>query len=268
MTTRQIVGEPTRDSSEPGGRPRVSFVVPAHDEEALLPRTLAALRAAGERAAGGSFEIVVADDASSDRTGEIAASLGARVVRIEARRIAAARNAGARAARGEVLVFVDADTVVPAETLAAALRAIESERAAGGGATVAFDGRIPLWARAMLGVLMPLLRLFRASGGCFIFARRDAYERTGGWDESLLCTEEMTMCRDLRRQGRFVVLRETVVTSGRKLRTHSAREIFCTLVAIGVRGRRGARDPKLAGLWYGPRREDPVGTRLDEAASE
>jgi glycosyltransferase involved in cell wall biosynthesis len=264
--TRVIVGERRRDSSEAGGAlPRVSFVVPAHDEEALLPRTLGALRLAGA-AARVPFEIVVADDASTDRTAAIAAENGARVVRLDARRIASARNAGARAARGALLVFVDADTVVPPATLAAALRAIDSG-AVGGGAPVAFDGRVPLWARIMTAILNPLFRLLRASGGCFVFARRDVFfERTPGWDESLLVSEELSMCRELRRAGRFAVLREKVVTSGRKLRTHSAREILGALVSIGLRGRRGANDRRFAALWYGDRRADP-GERLDEPAA-
>jgi len=233
----------------------VSFVVPAHDEELLLPRTLRALR---EAATDVSHEIVVADDASTDRTAALAEEAGARVVRIDARRIAAARNAGARAARGDVFVFVDADTVVPPATLAAALAAIDSG-AAGGGAAVAFDGEIPRYARVGIAILNPLFRWIRASGGCFVYARRDAYERAGGWDESLLMSEEMTMCRALRRQGRFVVLRETVITSGRKLRTYRMRELLGTLFRIATRGKRGRNDRSLADLWYAPRRPDPAG---------
>src|SRR3954447_22566576 len=85
--------------------PMVSFVIPAYNEEALLPRTLAALTAAA-RALAESFEIVVGDDASTDRTAQVAREHGARVVRVERRQIAAARNAGARAAAGELLVFI------------------------------------------------------------------------------------------------------------------------------------------------------------------
>ncbi len=89
----------------------LSFIVPAHDEEAAIAATVRAIRAAAASAQA-AFEIIVVDDASSDRTAELAAAEGAQVLRIERRQIAAARNAGARAARGDTFVFVDADTLI------------------------------------------------------------------------------------------------------------------------------------------------------------
>jgi glycosyltransferase involved in cell wall biosynthesis len=85
----------------------VSFIVPAYNEELLIGRALQALRDAGS-ALGQPFEMVVADDASTDRTAAIAREHGARVVAVANRQIAATRNAGARAAHGEMFVFVDA----------------------------------------------------------------------------------------------------------------------------------------------------------------
>ena len=87
----------------------ISFIVPAYNEETELPFTLAALRAATSGLSQ-PFEIIVVDDASTDATPEIAEQAGARVVSIHRRQIAAARNAGAHAAQGEYLFFVDADT--------------------------------------------------------------------------------------------------------------------------------------------------------------
>ena len=72
----------------------ISFVIPAHDEEHLLPRTLDAIHATA-RELGLEYEIVVADDASTDRTAALAQERGARVVSIARRQISAARNAGA-----------------------------------------------------------------------------------------------------------------------------------------------------------------------------
>lgn len=83
----------------------ISFVVPAHNEEVLLGRTLDAIRGEAERV-GEAFEIVVADDSSTDATAEIAREHGARVIRVEYRQIAATRNAGARAANGAALLIV------------------------------------------------------------------------------------------------------------------------------------------------------------------
>ena len=94
--------------------PRYSVVVPAYDEEALLPSTLESIRAA-LAAVPWPGEIVVGDDNSKDRTAEVARAAGARVVFEPHHQIARARNAGARGAAGEWLVFVDADKVAALE---------------------------------------------------------------------------------------------------------------------------------------------------------
>jgi hypothetical protein len=87
---------------------RLSYFFPAHNEEALLGRTLAALHESA-RELSEPYEVVVANDASTDRTGQIALEHAARVVAVDRRQIAATRNAGAQAAMGELLIFVDAD---------------------------------------------------------------------------------------------------------------------------------------------------------------
>jgi glycosyltransferase involved in cell wall biosynthesis len=236
----------------------IAFVIPAHNEEKLLARTLESIHQSA-LALGERYEIIVVDDASTDRTVEISRERQARVVSINRRQIAAARNAGARAAlqneRVRLLVFVDADTSLNEETLRAAVQAI-AQGAVGGGAAVKFDGPVPRWAEIMLAGILVVFRLFKWSGGCFIFCRREAFEAAGGWDERLYAGEELYMAQALKRHGRFVVLREPVVTSGRKLRAHSAREILASLARIGVRGPRAVRDRKALALWYS-RRDTP-----------
>lgn len=229
----------------------ISFIIPAYNEEQLLGRTLAAARALPE-----SFEIVVADDASTDRTAAIAREHGARVVAVAKRQIAGTRNAGAREATGDMLIFIDADTVVTPRAVAGAVRAMR-RGAVGGGCPFRFDGRVPPYGRIMASVAAQVYRLAGLASGCFLFCTRDAFRAIGGFDEGLFGGEEAFFSRALHRQGRFVFLRPFVTTSGRKLRAHPARQVLGVLVRLALSGPKALRKREGLEIWYGERGPDP-----------
>jgi len=233
----------------------ISFIVPAYNEQALIGRTLDALNRAAT-SIGETYEIVVADDSSNDQTAEIAEARGARVTRVNVRQIAATRNAGAREAVGDKFIFVDADTVVSEAVVRSAIEAM-NVGAVGGGSGARFDGQVPPWAE----LLNPLfVRAFRAMGiacGCFLFCTREAFEAAGGFDETLFASEEITMSLALKRVGRFVVVPESVVTSGRKLRMYSCKEMLTPFVSYLRSGRKALKTREGLDLWYADRREDP-----------
>lgn len=235
----------------------LSFIVPAYNEERLLGGTLRAICAAGSALAQ-PFEVVVADDASTDRTAAIAHEHGARVVAVAHRQIAATRNAGAKAACGDMLIFVDADTIVTPDVVRAAVDAMRAG-AVGGGCCVRFDGRVPLHGRLLLAMLLPLYRIFRLASGSFLFCARNAFEAAGGFDESLFAAEEGAMSMALHRQGRFVFLDEIVTTSGRKMRAYTAREVYGQFARLLLSGGRAIKRREGLDLWYGERRSDPGG---------
>jgi hypothetical protein len=83
--------------------------------------------------------------------------------------------------------------------------------------------------------------------GCFIFCTRRAYHAVGGYSESLHFGEEVVFAHRLKRKGRFVMLRERVVTSGRKIRSHTALELLRVFGRLLLRRREGLD------FWYGPR---------------
>lgn len=230
----------------------ISFIIPAHDEARLIGATLESIRMAAQ-ALSLDHETVVIDDASSDDTATIAGALGARVLRVEHRHIAATRNAGARAAHGDTFVFVDADTRVNADVVSAALQALEAG-AVGGGCTVQLPGPLPWHQRLALALTLPALRLARIAPGCFQFCTRAAFEATGGYDEGWFAAEDIVMSRALARLGRFVLLREAVLTSGRKLHTFSLREHGRLLWYFLRHGRAVLRSRDRLGLWYEKRR--------------
>lgn len=233
----------------------ISFVVPAYNEGRLIGRTLAAIHGAA-RELGEPYELVVVDDASTDRTAAIASACGARVLEVQFRQIARTRNAGAGAARGDTLIFVDADTIVPPGTLRATIDALD-RGAVGGGATLAFDGRLPRYAALFLPLFHLAARVTGLACGCYVFCTRRAFDAVGGFDASLYATEEIPFSRSLRRQGRVVILREPVTTSGRKLRTHSVWEVLRLGLALARRGTGVFRSREGLSVWYGDRRDDP-----------
>lgn len=232
----------------------ISFIVPAHNEVRLLADTLAAIHAAARELAL-SCEVIVVDDASSDATAQVAATGGARVLRVEHRHIAAARNAGAAAARGRMLLFVDADTLVDAAVVRAACDAIAAG-AVGGGAAVRLQGKSAGWERAVESVLVWAFRKAGIAPGCFVFCTRAAFDAVGGFDPAYYAGEDVAISRALARHGRFVILREAVRTSPRKLRTFGAAEHLRLALRFALRGRGLLRSRDHLDLWYGTRRDE------------
>ncbi len=231
----------------------LSFIIPAYNEETLIEATVKQLQVAAE-ALGRDYEIIVVNDASTDHTERVAEAAGARVINVKNRQIAATRNAGAANAAGDVFIFVDADTLVPIDTLRAALCALD-EGATGGGATIRFRGRISATARMTTWLMQVPMHLGGMVGGCFMFMTRDAFEAVGGYDESFYASEEIWLAKALQREGRFVILRQFVETSGRKLRQYGLLGLLGTLARVALRGPKGLQRRAGLELWYDAQRE-------------
>ena len=231
----------------------ISFVLPAHNEERLIGAAIDSIHASAKEV-GVEYEIIVADDASTDATAAIAREHGAKVVSVAHRQIAATRNSGAAEAVGEWMLFVDADTVINTPLLRSTIAALESG-AVGGGCRVGFEGEAPLSWRLMIRVFGPLYHFAGLAAGCYVFARRDAFEAVGGFDTQLYASEEVTLSRSLRTQGKFVILRERVMTSGRKLRTYSLREGLALLGKTIVSRKKAFLQREGLDIWYARREE-------------
>ena len=231
----------------------ISFIIPAYNEEHELPATLSAIRAAASGAAQ-PYEIIVVDDASTDATPKIALRAGAKVIPINRRQIAAARNAGGRAAEGEYLFFIDADTRIDRAHVSGGIAALEGGYA-GGSARVAMDGFVPAWGRMLLRGFSSVYFGLNLGAGAFLFTTRRNFDSIGGFDEQYFAGEEVYFSIALKKLGGFKVLRESVVTSARKLRMYPAKDFLRKFFGVILRGPRGVRSRAGLSLWYDAKRE-------------
>jgi glycosyltransferase involved in cell wall biosynthesis len=182
----------------------LSVVIPAFDEEAYLGPTLDSLNAARALLAGREgvpAEVIVVDNDSSDRTAEVARDLGATVVSEAVHNIAKVRNTGAGFARGEVLVFVDADTVVPAELLCRVFAAMSEPGCVGGAPDTDYRPE-RLASKIYLRAWRVAGRLAGAAQGATQFCRREAFDALGGYDETLFMGEDVDFYARLKRLAR------------------------------------------------------------------
>lgn len=233
----------------------ISFIVPAYNEEQCLAETIDALHRAG-LALGEAYEVLVVDDGSTDKTAAIAVHHGAVLVSVAYRQIAATRNAGARVATGDCLIFVDADTVANDEVVRVAVQAMRNG-AVGGGAGMLFDEPTPAFARFLLRVVVHLFRATRLATGCFLFCTRSGFTAVGGFDERYYGAEEIVMSRALKRVGQFIILKQSVTTSARKIRIYSAIEVMLFMTRMALRGTKALKQRKGMEFWYAERQADP-----------
>ncbi len=241
----------------------VSFIIPAHNEARFIRATVEAI----QQAVGscglevGPTEIIVVDDDSSDDTAGIAEGMGARIVRGRWRQIAAVRNAGAKAARGDLFIFIDADTLITPETLQATLHNVRHENAIGGGATIAMDRALGLAYHLMASLVNFQWRIANLAYGCYVYATREAFESVGGFDERYYAAEEYFISIALtdyatRTHRRFMVVNQPVITSTRKMDQFSPGETLWRFLLMMLKGPRGVMQREGLDLWYEPGIED------------
>lgn len=190
---------------------KVSAIIPTRNEEKNLAATVESLRNPLVS------EIIVVDGGSDDRTPELARELGCRVVGPVAGGRAAQMNRGAAESQGRVLLFLHADTLVPALSLKRMCIAMGSEDSfVGGGFTRRFDTRSPLLALTtrLAGLRSRMFGIFLGDQG--IFVRRDAFDLLGGFDEQMGPGEDIDLCVRMRRLGRTVTISPPVLTSARR----------------------------------------------------
>ncbi len=213
----------------------ISVVIPTLNEAALLPELLAGLR---------DVEVIVADGGSVDATCHLAC--GVKLIQAPRGR-GSQLAAGARAASGDVLWFLHADTRVPAEGTAAIRRALSDPTAGAGNFNLRFDGasRGARW----LTWLYPRLRRF---GICYgdsgIFVRRCFYEQIGGF-ATYPIFEDLDLVSRLRRVTRFVHLQPELITSSRRFEATGFERQFAKWCLLQMLYWLGVPPARL-GRWY------------------
>jgi rSAM/selenodomain-associated transferase 2 len=220
-------------------RKLVSVVVPTLDEAAALPGLLDHLAALD-----GRFEVIVADGGSRDGSRQVAAThpLAPRVIETPGGR-AAQMNAGAAEARGGVIVFLHADTRLPA----AAHRSLTTSGADGGNFAIRFDGGDAF--SRVLGAWYRGQRLLGAYyGDSAIWVRREAFEALGGFRD-LPIMEDYDFARRLERRFRTACLPGPVVTSARRWRALGVRRTVLSWVVIRWLFLAGVPPERLARLY-------------------
>jgi glycosyltransferase involved in cell wall biosynthesis len=261
MRGRAIALAGSRDGVPYNGPVTLSVCVPAFNESRVLARTLAAIRDAadafGER--GWTTELIVCDNNSTDATAAIAQAAGATVVFEPVNQIARARNTAARAATGDWLLFIDADSEPSRALLDDVADAIGSGQVLAGGSTAVMDDT-RLFTRVLLGAWNQTSRLTRWAAGSFIFVEASAFREIGGFNQALYASEEIDLSRRLKRLARArglsmrILHRHPLLTSARKLRLYSWREAAVFMLRTAMSGGRTLTRRDECFVWYDGRR--------------
>jgi glycosyltransferase involved in cell wall biosynthesis len=240
---------------------QISIVVPAFNEERLIGDTLRSISTAAKVFAGRGWktELIVSDNNSSDRTGEIARAAGAKVVFEPINQIGRARNCGAAAASGDWLIFVDADSHPGSQLFEEVAAHIESGQCLAGGCTVKLEGDhrggnfvTQLW--------NGISRILRWVAGSFIFCETVAFRKVGGFSQELFATEEIDLSKRLKKLARIerkkivIIHRHPIVTSARKLHLYTLREHLAFLGRMVRTRGKILGDRAACHTWYDGRR--------------
>lgn len=239
----------------------ISVLIPAFNEELLIARAIDGVRTGFASLGFESYEIVVCDNNSTDRTAELAQARGARVVVESHNQIARARNTAAKAATGKWLIFLDADSFVDSELLKETIACFKSGMVCCGGSILRFDRTdLGFVERALVWTWNRISVAMRLAAGSYLFCYRQAWADVGGFDEEVYAGEEIFFSLRLRewakaRQMKFKVLTKSpVVTSARKMDWYGRWELLTRMLLMARPG--ALKDRKKCGIWYSRPEDD------------
>ena len=182
-----------------------SVVIPAHNEERYIGKCLRSIRNAAKYAAPAKVEMIVVANRCTDKTVPIARKLGARVLVNDDKCISAIRNTGVHAARGRIIVTIDADSMMTNDALCEIREMLESGRYIGGGTRSEFDrmslGILFSGAAVAINLIPIMIRNHAALSGGMFWCYKQDFEAVGGFDESLVSLEDMDFAVRLNRLG-------------------------------------------------------------------
>ncbi|PIT89190.1 MAG: hypothetical protein COU27_01670 [Candidatus Levybacteria bacterium CG10_big_fil_rev_8_21_14_0_10_36_7] len=200
--------------------PKISVVIPAYNEEKFIQNTLKSLLYQTYR----DFELIVVDNNSSDDTGLVAKSFGARVIVEKEKGVSHARNRGFLEAGGEIVASTDSDTVLPENWVETILKEYQKDNSlvAFGGLSILYSG--PVSARSAGRFLFPyfwkldsLLSGGWNMSGFNMSVRKSAFKKIGGFNTKLLMNEDVDLSKRLRKIGKIGINAHLLAyTSGRR----------------------------------------------------
>ncbi|MBS0298650.1 MAG: glycosyltransferase [Proteobacteria bacterium] len=239
----------------------LSIVIPAFNEEQLILDCLHSIEesVSANRKPGFTHEVIVVDNNSTDKTAELAQQAGAKVVFEPINQIGRARNTGAAAATGDWLLFVDADSLLNPGMVGDILHMIESGKYVGCGSVMHMPD-LPWWGTAAMRLWTILSITFRWASGALVVCRSDAFRDVGGFNQELFAADEIDLSELLKKWGRkhglkFTILtRHPLVTSPRKVKLYTGREIAGQLFSVMFSPRKALLDKKKLPIWYDGRR--------------
>jgi glycosyltransferase involved in cell wall biosynthesis len=208
---------------------------------------------------GWETEIIVCDNNSKDKTADLAREAGATVVFEPINQIARARNRGAQEAKGNWLLFVDADSQPTKELLGGVVDEIESGKCLAGGCVVRLGGDHPIAKRLVL-IWNFLSRALSLLAGSFIFCETAAFREIGGFSNELFAGEELDLSKRLKEVARkknkkIVILhRHPLITSPRKVELYSLRQHLWFMTKAFLFPGRTMRSREACYIWYDGKR--------------
>jgi len=190
--------------------PEVSVIIPSLNEEKYIEDTLLSIRKQTHKKA----EIIVVDGLSKDRTAEIAKKRADKVL-VKKTNISQARNLGAKHAKGEILVFVDADTVLSPSWIERVLEEFGNpETVCVFGPVMPKEGGMKnkILCKIFYNLFQRVFLLFNFSqfSAINLSIRKEVFGKTAGFDENLAAAEDIDMARKIRRHGKTVFNKQAV----------------------------------------------------------